>query len=744
MDSRASRIPRQRPGRRALSTIQLREWTPRFGLQPSGIYKTEEEQALLKYFLQAGAPALARSNISVAFWQEKFPRIAYQNEGVKAALMLCALNLRSGYNHIRLQIPVTGLNPQAVAYENQVIKGLVQATPSIESILIASCALWMASLTVGEWAKALQHCFHALRIIEGLQDRSKCDPLVLRFTETLSRSALGYFRLTRGPCQPTSVELRLADTLYHLSKALASLDHFQRRLESRRQQHKDHDSLLELVHRQQREIRYLSRRWSDISHTGVDPELFKASAGAVPITLSPFTQVYTMMADLIEHDEQSRFTYKEVELHMRMMLTNFMAASCQNHPVLLADMYLSMAWRRNFSSNAAQRSNSPRVLVNDMANQELIIETAPGQALDTFALDPAVKAVDMAASDSGVKITWSGPTSHESYFDWTWLQQHTPFPTPKTTPTARHQRTRGWKHWAPSSSFPTTEFDSIISSSPDKSTPGLKQVLSHLQTYGFSFITSAPATPEATETLLNAIGPIRHTHYGGFWDFTSVVNPIDTAYTNDYLPAHTDNTYFTDPAGLQMFHLLSHMPATTADPQLGEYVDGLGGESIFVDGFAAASHLYNIDRKAYHYLSTIPIVSHASGSSAGSFINASLHSAGDPVFTHHLSNSSSAAQLTPENLTCIRWNNLDRSPLTQFPSHQALLQWYKAASLWAQILESKEFEITVPLRPGGPVVFDNWRVLHGRRGFEGKRRVCGGYIGVDDWKARGRALGLDI
>jgi trimethyllysine dioxygenase len=33
-------------------------------------------------------------------------------------------------------------------------------------------------------------------------------------------------------------------------------------------------------------------------------------------------------------------------------------------------------------------------------------------------------------------------------------------------------------------------------------------------------------------------------------------------------------------------------------------------------------------------------------------------------------------------------------------------------------------------------VFDNWRVLHGRTAFEGRRRVCGGYIGVDDWRGK--------
>ena len=52
--------------------------------------------------------------------------------------------------------------------------------------------------------------------------------------------------------------------------------------------------------------------------------------------------------------------------------------------------------------------------------------------------------------------------------------------------------------------------------------------------------------------------------------------------------------------------------------------------------------------------------------------------------------------------------------------------------------------MTVPLKPGRPVIFDNWRVLHGRKAFEGRRRVCGGYIAMDDFRARGRGLELDV
>lgn len=33
-------------------------------------------------------------------------------------------------------------------------------------------------------------------------------------------------------------------------------------------------------------------------------------------------------------------------------------------------------------------------------------------------------------------------------------------------------------------------------------------------------------------------------------------------------------------------------------------------------------------------------------------------------------------------------------------------------------------------------VFDNHRVLHGRSAFDGKRRMCGAYVGMDDYRSK--------
>lgn len=77
-------------------------------------------------------------------------------------------------------------------------------------------------------------------------------------------------------------------------------------------------------------------------------------------------------------------------------------------------------------------------------------------------------------------------------------------------------------------------------------------------------------------------------------------------------------------------------------------------------------------------------------------------------------------------------------------SYSALKQWYTAAREWSKILSSPEFLLTIKLQPGEPVIFDNWRTLHGRLAFEGKRRICGAYIGMDDFQAKLRGVGVEV
>ncbi|KAK3696443.1 hypothetical protein LTR37_017944 [Vermiconidia calcicola] len=234
---------------------------------------------------------------------------------------------------------------------------------------------------------------------------------------------------------------------------------------------------------------------------------------------------------------------------------------------------------------------------------------------------------------------------------------------------------------------------------------GLGELLRKIREYGFCFVEGIEPTPEATETLLQAIGPIRNTHYGGFYDFTSDLSSKDTAYTSESLEPHTDNTYFTEPAGLQALHMLSH-------------TDGSGGESSLVDGFGAAAKLFEQDRRAYRLLTTITVNAHASGNDGISV----QPSEPMPVLSHDTHYS---------HLLQVRWNNADRAGVGC--SHRIMDDWYDAAAKFDAILSDLQNQYWFQLKPGKLLIFDNWRVLHGRAAFTGKRRMCGGYIPRDDF-----------
>ena len=154
-----------------------------------------------------------------------------------------------------------------------------------------------------------------------------------------------------------------------------------------------------------------------------------------------------------------------------------------------------------------------------------------------------------------------------------------------------------------------------------------------------------------------------------------------------------------------MFHLLSH-------------TGGQGGESLLVDGLSAAKQLFHQDRSAYFMLSRVGVYSHASGNEDVSIQPCNSF----PVLSHNPRNGA---------LVQIRWNNSDRAGINA--KYETIERWYEAAAKFNEILNAPENQLWFQLKPGTPLIFDNWRVLHGRSQFTGKRRMAGGYINRDDF-----------
>ena len=165
----------------------------------------------------------------------------------------------------------------------------------------------------------------------------------------------------------------------------------------------------------------------------------------------------------------------------------------------------------------------------------------------------------------------------------------------------------------------------------------------------------------------------------------------DLAYSTEGLPAHTDTTYFTDPAGLQIFHMLSHPPP------------GTGGTSLLVDGFYAANLLRELSPSSYATLSRLRIPAHASGT-PGTMLRPTIS---QPVFRHDENGE----------LAQVRWNNEDRGVIGQGWSPEDVRAWYKAAKEYERLLKGEDAEYWVQLSPGTMVgkfhlCFESYRVVN--------------------------------
>ncbi|KAL8276320.1 hypothetical protein RQP46_011286 [Phenoliferia psychrophenolica] len=268
-------------------------------------------------------------------------------------------------------------------------------------------------------------------------------------------------------------------------------------------------------------------------------------------------------------------------------------------------------------------------------------------------------------------------TAYESRYPYSFLQKHAYDPPMEGQDAKKADRKVLWTKDI-AEDPPMVHYDAVMSTEE-----GVYEWLRRIDVFGFCFVEGIPSTPEATETLIRRIAFIRETHYGGFWDFTADLAHGDLAYSDLPLLAHTDTTYFSEPCGLQLFHLLSPQSSHS------------GGHNLLVDGFRAASLLKSLHPSHYALLSTLRIPSHASGSGSKSSPSG-VHMAplvAQPVFTHDADGE----------LVQIRWNGDDRDVVGGKAFEGKMEEWFEALRVWEGILRAEESELWTVMETGTAV-----------------------------------------
>ncbi|KAK4204534.1 putative gamma-butyrobetaine dioxygenase [Triangularia verruculosa] len=226
---------------------------------------------------------------------------------------------------------------------------------------------------------------------------------------------------------------------------------------------------------------------------------------------------------------------------------------------------------------------------------------------------------------------------------------------------------------------------------------------------GLIFLTNVPQEEHSVINIANRIGPLQYTFYGWTWDVKSKPRAENVAYTNVFLGLHQDLMYHDPIPRLQLLHCLANSCE--------------GGESIFSDGVHAALQLYNTDREAYDFLVNIDV---PFGYDKGG---------------HHYFSTRKTIEADPATGApfITHW----APPFqTSFPSKRngiALRRWRDAAEKFQKLLEKEDNMYEVKMKPGECVIFDNSRVLHGRREFEtstGSRWLKGTYITPQVYRAK--------
>jgi gamma-butyrobetaine dioxygenase len=326
---------------------------------------------------------------------------------------------------------------------------------------------------------------------------------------------------------------------------------------------------------------------------------------------------------------------------------------------------------------------------------------AEGQRLMDAAELPehvAVCAADIVAG--GIEVTFDS-FERPSLFDPAWLRRHA---LDSTSRAERRRTLQLWDAGLVSRPLPAADYAAVTSDEA-----ALLGWLRDVERFGFALLHSVPRTPGAVCDVVGLFGYVRETNYGRLFDVVSVEEPMNLAFTGMALGNHTDNPYRDPVPQLQLLHCLE--------------AAGDGGESIVVDGFAAAERLRREAPHAFELLARTMVPFRYVEPGA--------------VDLHH---AAPLIELDSQGgLRTIRYNSRSIGPIDLDPD--AIPNFYAAHRQLGRLLHDPAMSVGFRLQPGDLFIVDNRRVLHGRRGFGGGRRhLQGAYADADSLMSKLRVL----
>lgn len=323
-------------------------------------------------------------------------------------------------------------------------------------------------------------------------------------------------------------------------------------------------------------------------------------------------------------------------------------------------------------------------------------------------------------SSSSISIEWND--GHQSPFDANWLRDRDFLNAKKRLEDMAPKR-RIWNRetLADMGGIPRMSFSSLVSDDA-----ALKQWIEHLRTIGLVILVDCPLKEGPCDQVADRIGFYKCTHYGAHWSIRVRDDPNNLAYSGKPIGLHTDLSYYANPPGVGLFHCISQF-------------SGEGGASEFCDGFHVIQALKEEDPKSYEILESTPLTFWDYGGEHY------LDETGLNTTFLKRRQAKTIERDIEGNIFRINYNNQGRDSFLPLEPER-INDLYVALKRFNDISYRPENAVIFKLQPGEMIAFDNYRMFHGRTGFEIKgedsaeRHFHGGYLDWDEVNSRWNRL----
>ena len=305
-------------------------------------------------------------------------------------------------------------------------------------------------------------------------------------------------------------------------------------------------------------------------------------------------------------------------------------------------------------------------------------------------------------ADGRLSVAWH-PEGLVSSYHPGWLWRHRPeLPATSGLPPRRLWHAGRARH------TPLVRVDGAALRSGDES--ALRSWLTALHVDGLSIVEHLPPEPDIVPEIPRLIGCLRNSNFGEVWEVASRPDANSNAFTSVALPAHNDLCTREYVPGLQFLFCLHN--------------SCVGGDSIFVDGYAVAAQLRSGSPGDFEVLTTVAVPFGTRNRDSDHRFHApvlELDAAGD--------------------LASLRYTWWLRNPMSGDTA--TIREFYAAFKRFQRLANDPGNQLRLRLRAGEMACFDNRRVLHGRTAFDpssGRRWLRGCYGEREELESRLRML----